>query len=265
MGKKIAVEYRVYDGADALAHAAAEYFLETAQKSVATKGIARIAVSGGSTPRRTFGLLANPQQEFLSAMPWSQLELFFVDERTVPPTDKDSNYRMTREAMLEKVPLKLEQVVRIEGELPPEEAAARYESAIRNQFKLEGAEVPRFDVLQLGMGDDGHTASIFPHTDAIHELGRIVYANHVPQKDTWRITLTWPVINEASEVFFLIGGKDKAEPLQRVLQGPYDPETLPSQLIQPKNGRLLFLLDKDAAALLPAPNAEGVGRLEIER
>ena len=265
MGKKIAVEYRVYDGPDALAHAAAEHFQETAQKSAAATGKARVAVSGGSTPKRTFELLANPQQKFLNAMPWPELELFFVDERTVPPTDKDSNYRMTREAMLEKVPLKPEQVVRIEGELPPEEAAARYESAIRNQFRLEGAEVPRFDVLQLGMGDDGHTASIFPHTEAIHELGRIVYANHVPQKDTWRITLTWPVINEASEVFFLIGGKDKAEPLQRVLQGPYDPETLPSQLIQPKNGKLLFLLDKDAAALLPAPDANGVGRLEIAR
>lgn len=265
MGKTIAVEYRVYDGPDALAHAAAAYVLETAKQSIDARGRARIAVSGGNTPKRTFELLANPGEKFLSAMPWSQIELFFVDERTVPPTDKDSNYRMAREAMLDKVPLKPEQVIRIEGELPPEEAAARYESAIRNQFKLEGAEVPRFDVLQLGMGDDGHTASIFPHTDAIHELGRIVYANQVPQKDTWRITLTWPVINEASGVFFLIGGKDKAEPLQRVLQGPYDPETLPSQLIQPKNGRLLFLLDKDAAALLPAPDANGVGRLEIAR
>jgi 6-phosphogluconolactonase len=265
MAKTIAIEYRVYDGPNALAHAAAEHFLEQAQKSVAAKGKARIAVSGGSTPKRTFELLANPQEKFLKAMPWDKLELFWVDERTVPPNDKDSNYGMTREAMLDTVPLKPEQVFRIEGELPPEEAAARYESTIRNQFRLEGAEVPRFDVLQLGMGDDGHTASIFPHTDAIHELGRIAYANHVPQKDTWRVTLTWPVIIEANDVFFLIGGKDKADPLHRVLQGPYDPETLPSQLIQPKNGRLLFLLDKDAAALLPSTDASGRGRLEITR
>ncbi|HYK38124.1 6-phosphogluconolactonase [Alloacidobacterium sp.] len=264
MARKIAVEYRVYDGPDALAHAAAEHFLDLAQRAVASRGKVRIAVSGGSTPKRTFELLANPQQKFLQAMPWSNLELYWVDERTVPPADKDSNYGMTREAMLDKVPIKPEQVFRIEGELPPEEAAARYESTIRNQFRLEGAEVPRFDVLQLGMGDDGHTASIFPHTDAIHELGPLVYANHVPQKDTWRITLTWPVIIEASDVFFLIGGKDKANPLHRVLQGPYDPETLPSQLIQPKNGKLLFLLDKDAAALLPPADAN-VGRLEIAR
>lgn len=265
MARTITVEYRVYDGPNALAHAAAEHFLEQAQKSVAAKGKARIAVSGGSTPKRTFELLANPQEKFLKAMPWDKLELFWVDERTVPPNDKDSNYGMTREAMLDTVPLKPEQVFRMEGELPPEEAAARYESTIRNQFRLEGAEVPRFDVLQLGMGDDGHTASIFPHTDAIHELGRIAYANHVPQKDTWRITLTWPVIIEANDVFFLIGGKDKADPLHRVLQGPYDPETLPSQLIRPKNGRLLLLLDKDAAALLPPTDASGRGRLEITR
>jgi len=265
MAKTIAVEYRVYDGPDALARAAAEHFLEQSQKIVVAKGKVRIAVSGGSTPKRTFELLANPKEKFLQAMPWGQIELFFVDERTVPPTDKDSNYRMTREAMLNSVPLKSEQVFRIEGELSPEEAAAHYESTIRNQFKLEGAEVPRFDVLALGMGDDGHTASIFPHTAAIHELGRIAYANQVPQKDTWRVTLTWPVIIESGDVFFLIGGKDKADPLHRVLQGPYDPETLPSQLIQPKNGKLLFLLDKDAASLLPPTDGNGVGKLEIAR
>ena len=265
MAKTISVEYRVYDGPDALAAAAAEHFLEQAQKTVAAKGKVRIAVSGGSTPKRTFALLADPQQKFLKAMPWEKLELFFVDERTVPPTDNDSNYRMTREAMLDKVPLKSEQVFRIEGELAPEEAAARYESTLRNQFKLEGAEVPRFDVLGLGMGDDGHTASIFPHTAGIHELAHLVYANQVPQKDTWRVTLTWPVIIEAGDVFFLIGGKDKADPLHRVLQGPYDPETLPSQLIQPKNGKLLFLLDRDAAALLPPTDGSGNGKLEIAR
>lgn len=265
MSRKIAVEYRVYDGADALSRAAADHFLETIQASVAARGRARVAVSGGSTPKKTFGLLADPSQPFEKAMPWDKIELFFVDERTVPPEDKDSNYRMTREELLSKVPLNPDHVFRMEGELDPTEAAARYESAIRNQFKLEGAETPVFDVLALGMGDDGHTASLFPHTEAIHELAKIVTANHVPQKDTWRITLTWPVINQAKDVFFLIGGKDKAEPLHRVLQGPYDPETLPSQLIQPRSGKLLLLLDRDAAALLPPVGADGKGYLEIER
>jgi 6-phosphogluconolactonase len=266
MAKKIAVEYRVHDSADALCRAAADHFLETAQAAVAGRGRARIAISGGHTPKQTFELLANPAERYLKAMPWAQIELFWVDERCVPPDHPDSNYRMTREAMLSKVPLKPEQVFRIEGELEPDAGAARYESTIRNQFRLEGAETPRFDVLALGMGDDGHTASLFPHTAALHELSRLAVANHVPQqKESWRVTLTRPVIVEASDIFFLIEGQVKADPLHRVLQGPYDPETLPSQLIQPRSGKLLFLLDKDAAALLPPPDGHGVGRLEITR
>ena len=266
MARKIEVEYRVYDGADALSRAAAEHFLETAQAAVAAHGLARIAISGGSTPKRTFELLANPAEKFATTMPWAHIEIYWVDERMVPPDDKDSNYRMTREALLSKVPLKPEQIFRIEGELDPEQAAARYESAIRNHLRLEGAQGPVFDVLALGMGPDGHTASLFPHTQAINEMIRIAVANHVPQqKDSWRVTLTWPVINQAKDVFFLIAGKDKAQPLHDVLFGKYDPETLPSQLIQPRNGRLLMLLDKDAAALLPPAGANGAGQLEIER
>jgi 6-phosphogluconolactonase len=265
MPRKTEVEYRVYGDADALSRAAAEHFLETALAVTEANGVARIAVSGGSTPKRTFELLANPAEKFASAMPWAKIEMYWVDERTVPPDNKDSNYHMTRKALLDKVPLKPEQIFRIEGELNPEEAAARYESAIRNHLRLEGAQGPVFDLLALGMGPDGHTASLFPHTAALHELIRIAVANHVPQLDTWRVTLTWPVINEARDVFFLIAGKDKAQPLRDVLLDKYDPETLPSQLIRPRNGRLLMLLDKDAAALLPAPNANGTGRLEIER
>jgi 6-phosphogluconolactonase len=265
MPQKTVVEYRVYEGGDALSRAAAEHFLQTAQAAAAANGVARIAISGGNTPKRTFELLANPAEKYLTAMPWAKIELYWVDERSVPPDNKDSNYRMTREAMLDKVPLRPEQIFRIEGELDPEEAAARYESAIRNHLRLEGAQGPRFDVLALGMGPDGHTASLFPHTKATNEMIRIAVANHVPSvKDSWRVTLTWPVINEARDVFFLIGGKDKAQPLHDVLLGRFDPETLPSQLIRPRNGRILMLLDKDAAALLPPP-VNGTGRLEIER
>jgi 6-phosphogluconolactonase len=198
-------------------------------------------------------------------MPWQNLELYWVDERTVPPDHPESNYRMTREAMLDHVPLKPEQVHRMEGELEPEVAAARYESLLRNTFRLEGAESPRFDLIGLGMGDDGHTASIFPHTEEIHTLGRLVTANQVPQKDTWRITLTWPVINQASSVFFLIGGKNKAELVKEVFMGPRDPERLPSQLIWPASGILTLILDKDAAALLPTTDGQGRGILERSR
>ena len=166
---------------------------------------------------------------------------------------------MTREALLDHVPLRPDQIHRIEGELDPEAAAARYESELRNGFRLEGAESPRFDLIALGMGPDGHTASLFPHTEAIHELGRLAVANHVPQKDAWRVTLTWPVINHASSVFFLIAGADKAQVLNEVLTGPRDPERLPSQLIWPSSGILTLILDKAAARFCPQRTGKAVG------
>lgn len=263
--KRLAVTYHVYEDAPALAQAAATHFADRVAQSVAKRGRARIAISGGSTPKATFALLADPAGPWAATIPWNKIDLFWVDERSVGPEDKDSNYRMTNEALLSKVPLPPQQVHRIEGELDPEEAAAKYESVIRREFRLEGAEAPRFDVIWLGMGDDGHTASLFPHTEGLHELGRIVIANHVPQKDTWRITLTRTVINEANDVVFLIGGADKADPLEHVLYGEYDPETLPTQLIQPRNGSLTMLLDQKAAAKLPKPGPDGAGLVELAR
>jgi 6-phosphogluconolactonase len=265
MTRRLGIRYYVEPDAAALALRAAQHFTELAGETVANRGRARIAVSGGSTPGTTFALLADSSLPWRGRMPWDKLDIFWVDERAVGPEDAQSNYRMTREALLDHVPLKPCQIHRIEGELEPEVAAARYESELRNSFRLEGAESPRFDLVALGMGDDGHTASLFPHTAAIHELGRLVAANHVPQKDTWRITLTWPVINHASSVFFLIGGADKAAVLKEVLMGPWDPERLPSQLIWPSSGILTLILDKAAAALLPATNQQGCGVLERER
>ncbi len=262
MPQELKIVYYVAPDAAALAARAAQYFVEQAERAVATRGRARIAISGGSTPKAAFALLADPAQPWRARMPWSKLDLWWVDERCVPPDDPDSNYRMTREAMLDHVPLHPEQIHRIEGELEPEAAAARYESELRNSFRLEGAELPRFDVVQLGMGPDGHTASLFPHTLALHELERLAVANHVKNKDAWRVTLTWPVINRAAEVFFLIGGADKAQILKEVFTGARDPERLPSQSIRPAGGILTLLLDRAAAALLPAPDARGCGVLE---
>jgi 6-phosphogluconolactonase len=236
-----------------------------AGEAVAGYGRARIAISGGSTPLSAFRLLADQNEPWHVRMPWDNLDLYWVDERSVPPDHEQSNYRMTREALLDHVPLRPEQIHRIQGELAPEAAAARYESELRNSFRLEGAEIPRFDLVALGMGNDGHTASLFPHTEAIHELSRLVTANHVPSKDTWRITLTWPVINHARSVFFFIAGADKAAMVSEVFTGPRDPERLPSQLIWPASGILTVILDKAAAALLPATDGEGCGVLERER
>lgn len=265
MPKKLSIKYYVERDTTALARRTAQYFVEMAGEAVAGEGRARIAISGGSTPKAAFALLADPDQPWRGRMPWDNLDLYWVDERAVPPDDADSNYRMTREALLDHVPLRPEQIHRIEGELEPELAAARYESELRNGFRLEGAELPTFDLIALGMGPDGHTASLFPRTEALHEMSRLVTANHVPQKDTWRITLTWPVINQASSVFFLIAGADKAEILKEVLTGPRDIERLPSQLIWPASGILTLILDRAAAALLPATDAEGCGFLERER
>jgi len=251
--------------AAALARRAAKYFVEMAGEAVAGHGRARIAISGGSTPKAAFQLLADPNQPWRNRMPWQNLDLYWVDERAVPPDHAESNYRMTRQALLDHVPLKPRQIHRMEGELEPELAAARYESELRRSFRLEGAESPRFDLVALGMGPDGHTASLFPHTQALHEMNRLVTANHVPQKDTWRITLTWPVIDHASSVFFLIAGADKAHIVKEVLTGPHDPERLPSQLIWPASGILTLILDQAAATLLPATDGEGCGVLERER
>jgi 6-phosphogluconolactonase len=173
---------------------------------------------------------------------------------------------MTREALLDQVPLSENQIFRIRGELEPDGAASRYEFDIRQSFRLEGAEMPVFDMVALGMGPDGHTASLFPHTEGLHELTRIAIANHVPQqKESWRVTLTWPVINRGRDVFFLIEGQDKVAALKQVFTGPYDPETYPSQLIKPATGRITLLLDAAAAAALPPPGPDGVGKLEISR
>lgn len=259
----IVVTYRVLGSADELARTMAEHILEAAQPAAVARGVARIAISGGNTPKRTFELLAS-EKEF-SGFPWIDTDLFWVDERCVPPDDADSNFRMTREALLDRVPLPADRVFRIEGELEPELAAARYESAIRGRFRLEGAELPAFDLIALGMGPDGHTASLFPHTGALHELGRIAVANHVPQKEAWRVTLTAPVINQGRKVVFLIGGADKAHVLSEVLSAKYDPETWPSQLVRPRSGELLLLLDREAAAELPPPDDAGWGRLEMQR
>jgi 6-phosphogluconolactonase len=172
MARKLRITYYEEPDAAALARRMAQYMVEIVTEAVDARGVARIAISGGSTPKIAFQLLADPRERWRAAMPWERLELYWVDERCVPPDHPDSNYRMTREALLSHVPIPCARVHRMEGELDPEAAASRYESELRNTFRLEGAESPRFDLVALGMGPDGHCASLFPHTAAIHEMGR---------------------------------------------------------------------------------------------
>ena len=248
-----------------VARLAAEMFTRSVTVAVAARGVARIAISGGSTPKSVFGLLADPSAPYMARIPWAQLQLFWVDERCVPPSDKDSNFLMTKTAMLDKLTsLPQANIHRMEGELDPQEAASRYEAEIRNSFKLEGAETPTFDLVLLGLGPDGHTASLFPHTEGLNEMARIVIANHVEQKDTWRISLTWPVITQGREVAFLIEGTEKAEMVKTVWDGTYNPEEWPAQLIRPASGKLTLLLDTAAAAQLPGPPSTGETKLELK-
>lgn len=261
MPQNLKVVYYVEPDSRALTERAAWYFVEAIERAAAKRGRARIAISGGGAPKPVFEALADPAQSWRARMPWDKLEIFWVDERCVPPDDPNSNYNMARKAMLDRAPLAPAQVHRMEGELEPEAAAARYESGLRSTFRLEGAEMPRFDLIQLGLGANGHTASLFPHSAALHESGRLAVANLTDAEQPWRLTLTAPVINRGADVFFLVSDRDKAQVLKDVFLGPRDPERLPSQLIRPASGILTLLLDKAAAAQLPAPDAKGRGEM----
>jgi 6-phosphogluconolactonase len=245
-------EVQILPDAAAIARRAAERIIESAAAAVKERGVFTISLAGGSTPKTLYTLLAT-DPAFKSKMPWDKTQFFFGDERHVPPDDSESNFRMANESMLSKLSLKPEQVLRIKAEYDDAEKAAKeYEQTLRSSFKLSDGQLPRFDVLLLGMGDEGHTLSLFPGTKALHDNGRLVMSNWVGKFFTTRITTTAPVASNSALVIFMITKADKALALKAVLEGPYEPEQLPSQLIQPKNGKLLWLLDTTAASKLAA-------------
>jgi 6-phosphogluconolactonase len=220
--------------------AACADMIADALKPSAQGEVVTLALSGGSTPRKMHEMLARKER-----IDWSNVHVFWGDERTVPPDDANSNYRMARETLLDAVGLPDENIHRLKGELDPIEAAAEYENDLRSVFRLLPGSIPRFDVIVLGMGADGHTASLFPGTDALTETDRLVVANHVPQLDTMRLTFTFPVLNAARLVVFLVAGDDKAEAAQQCMFGETAP---PAGLVRPADGDLHWLLDKGAAA-----------------
>lgn len=234
----------IFPDARALIHAAADTFVALAADSIAAHGRFSVGLCGGSTPRPLYELLA--ADPFAPRIDWANVHVFWGDERNVPPDDVASNYRMARETLLERVPLPAGNIRRAQGELPPAQAAAAYEQALRDYF----GGAPRFDLMLQGMGDDGHTASLFPNTPALREQTRWVVENHVEKLDSWRITLTVPVINAAAHVVFLVAGSSKAPALRAVLRGPSLPDTYPAQMIQPLAGELVWMVDAQAAALL---------------
>ncbi len=237
----------------ALATAAAERFVTAAEHSIDARGEFVVALSGGSTPRRTYELLA--LEPFVSRVNWTRVHVLWGDERCVPPSDADSNYRMARESLLDHVPIPATNVHRIHGEDDPIVAAASYEATLRALFRTSNgppASAPgkNIDLALLGLGDDGHTASIFPESAAVDEQSRWVMAEYVPAVSMWRVTLTVPILNAAAELLFLVAGGEKAAVLQRVLEGPHRPRVLPAQLIAPTHGRVHWLVDIAAAAQL---------------
>lgn len=236
---------RVAPDVAGLARQAADTIQDIANTAISQAGRFSIALSGGSTPKTLFALLGT---EYAQKIDWKNTHIFWSDERCVPPDDADSNYMMARETLLDHVPLPAANINRIKGELPPEVGAVQYEAVLHTFFHNQ---LPRFDIILLGMGDDGHTASLFPGTEAVNERQRWVIPNHVTTaKQTWRITFTVPVINNAANVMFLIAGSGKAERLKQVIQGAFTPNELPSQLVKPTDGNLIWAVDHAAASLL---------------
>ncbi len=234
------VEVKILPDNAALTQTAAQEFHRLAESAVQERGRFSVALSGGNTPRAIYSLLASEHKE----LPWDRIHVFFGDERHVPPDHPDSNFRMASESLLSKVPIPEKNVHRIHAELDAEAAAAEYDQQIVNFFHLNNHDWPRFDLIFLGIGEDGHTASLFPGSQALTETSCRVMANWVEKFETFRITLTVPVLNHSAEVVFLVSGADKAEILNQVLRP--GARKFPAQYVHPENGRLLWLVDQDA-------------------
>jgi 6-phosphogluconolactonase len=239
-------EIRILTTPQELFASAAEEFVRLANQAVAERGRFTIALAGGSTPRSLYNLLATNAR---ATLPWDRMYFFWSDERHVPPTDPDSNYRMADEAMLSKVPVPPGNVFRFPAENPDAAAAAKeYESTLRKFFQLEPGQFPNFDLILLGMGPDGHTASLFPGTAGLQEKSRLVIANWVEKLKTHRLTFTLPALNAARSVAFLVSGIDKAPVLKAVLEEKVPGEQYPAKLVQPTDGKLIWFLDRAAAS-----------------
>ena len=237
--------------ADGICDRAAMIWQQMSDYLISERGVFRVALSGGSTPRRLYELLASAT--YREHIRWDRIQFFFGDERAVGPDDADSNYRMARESLFGPLGLADEQVFRMRGEAEDLDAAAHeYEQNMRTSFaEVNSSGLVSFDLMLLGMGPDGHTASLFPHTGALQERSRWVVVNEVPQLETRRMTMTFPIINAARQIMFLVGGESKAGALGEVLAGRPDSQTYPSQSVAPTRGKVMFIIDDAAAANLP--------------
>ena len=238
-------EIKVLPDPSAVAAQGAERFVRAANEAIDLSDRFTVALSGGSTPKAMHALLA--AEPLRSLVDWTKVQLFFGDERCVPPDHPDSNYRMARETLLSKVPIPGDNVYRMRGEIEPNDAAREYGQMLKEKFADGG-----LDLVLLGMGEDGHTLSLFPGTAAVNETHHRCVANYAEHSTTgksWRITLTAPLVNRSQEVVFLVTGANKLSALSQVLEGPRDPQRLPAQLIEPASERLTWLIDAAAAGM----------------
>jgi len=237
-------EIRIVETAADLFQAAAEEFAQIAAKAIRARGRFTVALSGGSTPRGLYSLLATGKFN----VAWDSTFFFWSDERHVPPDDPQSNFRMANEALLSKISVPPENIFRILAEKNADDAATAYEATLRSVFAVGPSAIPRFDLILLGLGTEGHTASLFPGSPAVEETKRLVVANWVEKLHSARITFTYPLLNNAACVIFLVSGAEKADILEQILEGPGG---LPAQRVCPVNGRLLWIEDHAAAAKMP--------------
>ena len=248
-------ELRVFSDLDALSHAAAEEFARLAARAGAAGRAFTVALAGGSTPRRTYERLGT---EWRDRIPWESVQIFFSDERHVPPDHHDSNYGMAYRALLSRIPAPPGNVHRLATELEdPAQVAEVGDTMLRQFFRVKEGEVPRFDLIFLGLGADGHTASLFPGSPALKETSRFVASTWVESVRAHRITLTLPVINRAAGILFLVSGGEKAAILREVLEGDAPTDRVPARAVQPADGRRLFYVDRDAAASLQPRDRSG--------
>jgi 6-phosphogluconolactonase len=238
----------VLDDAQAVIVRAAEELTHISGEAICTHGQFTIALSGGSTPAAMYELLAT---RFRLSVDWKEVQFFFGDERCVPPADELSNYGMANRAMLSPLGIKPAQVHRIKGELKPQDGAIAYEDELRKFFSLGVGEFPRFDLVLLGLGANAHTASLFPGDPAIRESARMAIAVEVDDPVArYRISLTPPVLNDATRIMFVAHGANKASAVHQTLEGSRDPDRFPAQIIAPQNGELIWILDRQAAGRL---------------
>ena len=239
----------IYKDAISLATNAARHFISIGQQAIINRGRFSVTLAGGSTPRGLYTLLAS--ETYKHQLDWDKVYVFWGDERLVPAESPESNFNLAKQTLLDHVPIPQQNIFRIQGELEPELASEIYSDVIKEFFQSNSeGSIPQFDMILLGLGEDGHTASLFPHTKALDEKTLLVAHNHVLKLDVWRITFTYRLINSAANILFLVSGESKAKTLRMVIEESHQPDRLPAQGIDPINGKLTWLVDKAAASNL---------------